>query len=39
MQLSAERQIGREDRRKIDMMFAEPPKAKLACEIAMSRAA
>src|SRR5438309_4721168 len=37
--LSGERQIGREDRRKIDMMFVEPPEANLACEIAMSRAA
>src|SRR5438046_2449697 len=37
--LSGERQIGREDRRKIDMMFVEPPAANLACEIAMSRAA
>src|SRR5437773_7969661 len=37
--LSRERQIGREDRRKIDMMFVEPPAANLACEIAMSRAA
>src|ERR1700704_5470603 len=26
-----------EDRRKIDMMFVEPPAANLACEIAMSR--
>src|SRR5213596_1196316 len=37
--LSRERQIGREDRRKIDMIFVEPPVANLACEIAMSRAA
>src|SRR5216117_3731840 len=37
--LSGERQIGREDRRKIDMMLVEPPAANLACEIAMSRAA
>ena len=37
--LSGERQIGREDRRKIDMMFVEPPAANLACEIAISRAA
>jgi hypothetical protein len=35
---SRERQIGREDRRKIDMMLVEPPAANLACEIAMSRA-
>src|SRR5712691_6105299 len=37
--LSGERQIGREDRRKIDMMFVEPPAVNLACEVAMSRAA
>ena len=36
---SGERQIGREERRKIDMMFAESPEANLACEIVMSWAA